>query len=143
MNLHWWKNSLYRRCEAIVKNGIIYLAAFFISIPFMATWLTYVFSYKLTRRQIKSFHLAVYWTTPLYLIAVTLMVEMIIGVWIAGVIMILLLILLIGILFFQWKQQTEVLLFKAIKLTWRISFLAFGLLYGMLIITGILQRIFF
>ncbi len=109
----------------------------------MATWLTYLFSYKLTQRKIKSFHLAVYWTTPLYLIAVTLMVEMIIGVSIAGVIMILLLILLIGILFLQWKQQTEVLLFKAIKLTWRISFLAFGLLYGMLIITGILQRIFF
>ncbi|RFA37620.1 hypothetical protein CAI16_00500 [Virgibacillus dokdonensis] len=123
--------------------GIIYIIAFFISLPFLATWIVYVCSYKLTEQKIKSFHLAVYVTTPLYLVAVTLMIDMVIGISLTGAIVILLLLLLVGVLIFQWRKGTEVLLGKAIRLVWRLMFLLFITLYGLLIVTGIIQRIFF
>lgn len=123
--------------------GIIYIIAFFISLPFLATWIVYVCSYKLTEQKIKSFHLAVYVTTPLYLVAVTLMIDMVIGISLTGAIVILLLLLLVGVLIFQWRMGTEVLLGKAIRLVWRLMFLLFITLYGLLIFTGIIQRIFF
>ncbi|MCG5103585.1 DUF3397 domain-containing protein [Oceanobacillus alkalisoli] len=118
---------------------IVYVLSFFITIPLLASFLVYIISMIRERNKLKAFHSAVNWTTILYIIAVTIMLGIIFDRSFVGVVLIFLLISLSLIIFIQWRTGRDVQFKKAAKLLWRISFLLFFILYGCLMIAGIIK----
>ncbi|WP_081498504.1 DUF3397 family protein [Oceanobacillus massiliensis] len=86
-------------------------------------------------------HTAVNWTTVLYIAAVVLLLEIVAGRSFLGWLFVLFIGSLAVIIFYQWKNRTEIELRKAVKIIWRISFLVYLLLYVLLVLAGIIQRI--
>lgn len=123
-------------------NYIIYIIAFMITLPFIATILAYIIFKNLYSQQWKAIHQAVNWTTIFYIAAVTLLLTIIFNRGFITIILLVLLCMLAGIIIFQWKVNTEVELKKALKILWRICFLLFLISYIVLVIIGILQRLF-
>ncbi|MFD2628285.1 DUF3397 domain-containing protein [Oceanobacillus kapialis] len=111
--------------------------------PFLVTGLIYFIARKLYRHNRKAFHTAVNISTPFYMIAVVILLSQLFHVEVTGYLFILLLVMMMVIIFFQWKYNTEILFRKAFKLLWRICFLLFVFLYFVLIVYGIVYRIFF
>src|SRR5690625_413667 len=89
--------------------------------------------------KLKAFHAALNWTTLLYIIAVTIMLGIVFDRSFVGIVLIFLLLSLSLIVFIQWRMGQDVQIKKAAKLLWRISFLLFFLLYGCLMIVGIIK----
>ncbi|WP_223805889.1 DUF3397 family protein [Ornithinibacillus gellani] len=121
---------------------LVYVIAFFVTIPIIATLLVY----KLTRwryeNQWFAVHRAVNWTGGLYIIAVLMILQDLFQRTYITFILIFFLFIFTAVIFFQWKRMTEVDFAKAFKVTWRGSFLVFLLLYVFLVIIGIGSRIF-
>ena len=122
---------------------IIYFVSFFITIPIFATVLVYMLAVKvLHRKRLKAVHAAVNWTTILYVITVAILFDIIFGYSFIGWLFVIFIILLAMNIIYQWKTHTDVEFLKALRIIWRISFLLFLMLYVILILVGILQRIF-
>lgn len=121
---------------------IIYFIAFFITIPIVATWIVYKISLKLFGHKWRAIHIAVNWTTILYMIAVLILLSNMFDQQFIGIMLVLLLSMLGGIIILQWRMSTEVVLSKALKTLWRLCFLIFLFLYICLLLIGIIQRIF-
>lgn len=121
---------------------LIYIVSFFITIPFVVTILIYLVATKLYHHKLKAIHTSVNWTTLLYIIAVSLMFQNIIGRSLIGWMIILFISALAIMIIFQWKSGAEVEFRKALKIVWRLSFLLFVLLYFALMLMGILKNIF-
>lgn len=122
---------------------IIYFVSFFITIPIFATVLVYMLAVKvLHRKRLTAVHTAVNWTTILYVITVAILFDIIFGYSFIGWLFVIFIILLAMIIIYQWKTHTDVEFLKALRIIWRISFLLFLMLYVILILVGILQRIF-
>ncbi|PAV29905.1 hypothetical protein CIL05_08480 [Virgibacillus profundi] len=122
---------------------IIYLIAFFITVPIFATWLLYKIIRKFKHGKLRAFHQAVNWTTILYIIAVTILLTIIFEKQFIGITLVFLLSILTVIIIFQWKMNTEILFKKAIKVFWRFSFLIFFVIYICLLLIGVIRQIFF
>ncbi|MEI3597024.1 MULTISPECIES: DUF3397 domain-containing protein [unclassified Oceanobacillus] len=118
---------------------IVYILSFFITIPLLASFLVYIIRMIRERNKLKAFHAAVNWTTLLYIIAVTIMLGIVFDRSFVGIVLIFLLLSLSLIVFIQWRMGQDVQIKKAAKLLWRISFLLFFLLYGCLMIVGIIK----
>ncbi|MBY7143733.1 DUF3397 family protein [Virgibacillus sp. NKC19-3] len=122
-------------------NIIIYFIAFFITFPFLATMIIYKISLKLYGHPWKAIHISVSWTTVFYMVAVLILVSNIFDREFSGILLILLLSMLAGIIFLQWKMRTEIILTKALKILWRLCFLLFSFSYICFVLIGIVQRI--
>ena len=118
---------------------IAYILSFFITIPLLASFFVYIIRMIRERNKLKAFHAAVNWTTLLYIIAVTIMLEIIFDRSFIGIVLIFLLASLSLIIFIQWRTGRDVQMKKAVKLLWRISFLLFFILYGCLMVVGIIK----
>ncbi|MBP2077538.1 DUF3397 domain-containing protein [Oceanobacillus polygoni] len=119
----------------------IYSVAFFITLPLIATTLIYVISIKKHRNKLRALHQAVNWTTILYIVAVSIMLNLIVGSSFSGWMIVLFLIALASVIIFQWKNHTEVVFRKAIKIIWRFAFLLYFTLYILLALIGVIQRL--
>lgn len=124
-------------------NVLIYLMAITITMPIILTATVYFLSYKITNHKRKAFHLAVNWTTLFYILSTIHLLFIILGHYFIAIILGVILSILILVIVYQWRYKTEILIFQAIKLSWRIYFLLFFILYVLLILIGILQRITF
>lgn len=124
-------------------NVFFYLIAFFITVPILATWIAYKIFKKLYKHPLKAFHQSIQWTTFLYIIVVVFLLKIVFTIQVTGYVIVFLLMLMILIIFLQWKVKEEVSFAKAINLLWRISFLIFFGLYCVLIIVGIIRKIFY
>lgn len=122
-------------------NFISYTVSIFITLPIFASILVYILSMLIERNKLKAIHKVVNWTTLFYIIAVTIMLTLIFDMGFTGIVVILLLAILTLIIFFQWKTKRDVEIKRAIKLLWRISFLLFFVLYGCLMLVGILKQL--
>ncbi|MBP1950618.1 DUF3397 domain-containing protein [Virgibacillus litoralis] len=121
---------------------IIYFIGFIITVPVIATWIVYYISLKIYNHKWKAFHIAVNWTTILYIIAVNTLVKEVFGISFFGIVLVILIGIYTIIIIAHWKIYTEVLFSKAFKLFWRICFLLFLILYFCLVFAGIYLRIF-
>ncbi|MGP4065525.1 DUF3397 family protein [Oceanobacillus sp. M65] len=122
---------------------ITYISSIFIVAPFLATWLIYLGAVKLYKQKRRAFFAAVNVSTPFYMIAMLVLLSHLFNINATGMLVIVLLLMLMIILYLQWKYNTEVILGKAFKLLWRICFLLFSFLYLLLILYGLMDRIFF
>lgn len=116
---------------------IIYIIAFFITIPFAASLIVFLISKTLDKKSMKAIHRTVNWTTIFYLISVWMMMSLIFGKNYIGIIFIGLLCILTLIVFFQWKWKQDIQFIKAVKLCLRISFLLFFIMYIVFAAVGI------
>lgn len=124
-------------------NYIGMMIAFLITFPLLPTFLTYKISKKIVNHKLRALHIAINWTTILYILATITMLKNIFGRQFIGIISALILFLLTIIIIWQWKTKTEVLLSRAIKILWRLCFLIFISTYTILAIYGIMIRIIF
>ncbi|WP_042223866.1 DUF3397 family protein [Oceanobacillus manasiensis] len=122
---------------------LTYISSIFIIAPFLATWLIYLGALKLYKQKRRAFHVAVNISTPLYIIATVLLISHLFGMNVTGVVVIVLLGMMMIIMFLQWKYNMEVILGRALKLLCRICFLLFSFLYLLLIVYGLIHRVFF
>lgn len=125
----------------MIVESIIYVLAFLIVFPIPATLFIYWFAVKMYRHTLKAIHAAVNWTTFIYIITDIIYIDFIFARQVGGIVLIGLISLLAVIIIMQWRKQNEVLLFKAFKLLWRISFLVFLPLYILLVVLGIIKSI--
>ncbi|WP_164669104.1 DUF3397 domain-containing protein [Virgibacillus doumboii] len=122
---------------------IIYFIGFIITAPVAATVIVYLISFQLYNHRWKAIHKSVNWTTLLYIIAVAVLFRIIFGNSFIGILFVLLISIFIFIAVAQWKINTEVVFNNIFKIFWRICFLLFLFLYIILVIFGIIQRLFF
>jgi len=114
----------------------------FVTIPIFTTLLVYYVVKKITKQKWKAIHISVQATAIFYIVAVTILLQRLLQVQLVGIILISLILLLAIILIIQWKQETEVVLTKGLKVLTRFSFLVFGFLYVGLIIYEIIVFIY-
>lgn len=124
-------------------NYISIIIAFLITFPFIPTIIVYKLSNKMVNHKLRSLHIAINWTTILYILATTKILKNMFDIQFIGAIFILMLFLLAIIIVRQWKTTTEVLLNKAMKILWRLCFLIFLFSYAILVVYGIIIRIIF
>lgn len=122
-------------------NFISYTVSIFITLPLCASMLVYIVSMIIERNKWKAIQKLVNWTTLFYIIAVTIMLTLIFGMDFTGIVLITLLAILTCIIFIQWRTNRDVEIRRAVKLLWRISFLLFFVLYGCLMLVGILKQL--
>lgn len=122
-------------------NFISYTVSIFITLPLFASMLVYIVSMIIERNKWKAIQKLVNWTTLFYIIAVTIMLTLIFGMGFTGIVLITLLAILTCIIFIQWKTRRDVEIRRAVRLLWRISFLLFFVLYGCLMLVGILKQL--
>ncbi|MFD1849154.1 DUF3397 domain-containing protein [Oceanobacillus bengalensis] len=122
-------------------NVLIYIFAFFITIPIIATFIVFWLSVKRGKSKQKSVHVAVNWTYPLFFVAIVILFRVIFDIGIFSYLFIFLLTVLMIILFLQWKLHTDIKLAKALKVLVRVTFLVFLFLYICLLLIGLIQQI--
>lgn len=120
---------------------VIYFLAFFITLPPAIMILIYIIGLKRHQSSMRAIHMTANWTTIFFVIAVDLIISMMFDIDVTGLLIAFMLFLLGVIIFFQWKN-TEIHFPKAMRLLWRIAFLLFFFLYLLLILVGVIKRIF-
>lgn len=117
------------------------LFATLITIPFIGFILVYLFSIMVIKSKKKSFFVSVDITTFFLIISVHYLLLIIIG---KSLFWLILLVLLISIGLFtivNWKMTQVLDTAKIFKGFWRFTFLLFFVVYFVLFITGMVQRI--
>jgi len=122
-------------------NYVSIIIAFLITFPFIPTIAVYKVCDIIVQHKLRALHIAINWTTILYIFATARMLNMMFNQQFIGIIIGLILLLLTVIIVWQWKSKTEVLFNKAIKILWRLCFLIFLFAYTILVVYGIIIRI--
>lgn len=122
-------------------NYMSIIIASLITFPFIPTWLVYKVGNKIVQQRWRALHIAINWTTILYIFATMIMLNIIFEQQFIGIILGIILLILAIILVWQWKTKTEVIFSKAIKILWRLCFLIFLFTYCLLMFYGIIVRI--
>ncbi|HLQ73968.1 MAG TPA: DUF3397 domain-containing protein [Bacillota bacterium] len=124
-----------------MKHAIIYTLSIIITLPFILTYLLYYLHLMIYKQSLRSLHFAINWTTMLYILSVVTIVHLLFQQTIVSYILLFMLITLSIIIYYQWKENTEVSIALAIKLLWRFCFLLFFSSYSLLVIVGIFMHI--
>ncbi|GAA0445899.1 DUF3397 domain-containing protein [Lentibacillus halophilus] len=122
----------------MIIDVIAFIIGIIVTLPMLATWGVYYIASGAGWNQWKAIHTAANWTTLLYILAVSTMLYMMFGIDYVEMIPVFLMTLFIVIVVIRWKRHTEVVFSKAFKIFWRVCFLLFACLYGLLAITGII-----
>ncbi|MFS0751945.1 DUF3397 domain-containing protein [Oceanobacillus sp. 1P07AA] len=115
-----------------MKDIMIYVIATAISFPFIMTIGIYWIAKWTRSSNWKAIHIAVHWSTLFYIIAVSIILNILLQQSFIGLILLFFLVFLTLIIIYQRKSQTDIELFKALKIVWRGSFLLFFTLYFLL-----------
>lgn len=126
----------------MIIDYLIFIIAFLITVPILSTFFVFIISKKIVGHPLKSMHIAINWTTMLYIIATMFLLfdmfkQTFVGFFV-GISIIALAIMIIV----QWKISVEVSLIRVLKIYWRACFLFFLLSYSILVVLGITTRIF-
>lgn len=124
-------------------NYLSVMIAIMITYPIIPTWLVYKIANKIVKQKWRALHIAINWTTILYILATIVMLNILFEQYFIGFILGFILLTLAIIIIWQWKTRTEVLFSKAIKILWRLCFIIFLFAYFILAFYGIIMRIFF
>ena len=106
-------------------NYLSIIIALLITFPFIPTIIVYKVSDKIVKHKLRALHIAINWTTILYIFATIRILNMMFDQQFIGIVIGLILVLLAIIIIWQWKIKTEVLLNKALKILWRLCFIVF------------------
>jgi ABC-type iron transport system FetAB permease component len=118
------------------------IAATFVTVPVLGFILVYLISRFIMKNNRKSFFLSVDITTVFFLIAVHYLLLVIVG---KSMLWLIFLILVFSILltgFVTWRKSHEIDMVKVLKKSWRFVFLASTFAYFLLLLIGLVQRIF-
>lgn len=121
-------------------NYLSIIIALLITFPFIPTIIVYKVSDKIVKHKLRALHIAINWTTILYIFATIRILNMMFDQQFIGIVIGLILVLLAIIIIWQWKIKTEVLLNKALKILWRLCFIIFLFAYLILVVYGIILR---
>lgn len=121
-----------------VKEYMIYFISALVTIPFVSTYIVYLINKSLSVHQWKAVHQSVQWTNILYISSCMIIVQVLFNRSIFWLIILLHLLMLIGVMIYQWKKQVDISLLHIFKIVWRASFIMFFLSYFLLAIYGIL-----
>lgn len=124
-------------------DAIIYVFALLITVPIITTISVYMICKRIVHYNLKAVHIAINWTTCFYIISSLILLKIILGRPFTGIIIGILLSVLTIIIIYQWRTKTEIVFTRAVKILWRICFLSFFILYNILVLGGIVNRILF
>src|SRR5690625_5218599 len=124
-----------------MMNIMTYVIAFLVTIPVISTIVLYIVFKTIYKHPRKAVHLSLDGTTIFYIFSVNSLFYILFQYYFIVIHLSIWIIILIIIVFYQWKKHTEVNMKKAIKLLWRLSFAIFFILYIVLVLYGIGSRI--
>lgn len=116
---------------------LAYVLAFMGTFPVIITFLVFRISRFLSINKKKSFHIAMNYTTILYIISTSVIWYILSVHNIFLYTIILLLLLFINSVFICWKKDTDILFKKVLYFFWRLTFLIFFLAHMLSIIVGL------
>lgn len=126
-----------------MKSAMLYVVPVIIFLlPPLATIILYKISHHLFRDQWRAIHFAAEASAILYIAIVMFLLQKYVHVHMVGYISIGLLTLLSVVLIIQWKQQSDVMLGKGLKVLMRFSFLVFGFSYILMLFYALFQVFF-
>ena len=118
---------------------LAYVVAFMGTFPILITFIVFRLSRFLSISQKKSIHIAVNYTTILYIISISVIWYLLSISNIFLYTIITLLLLFIIAVFICWKKYTDLLLATVLKYFWRMTFLFFFLAHLVSLIVGIVS----
>ncbi|MEH7222456.1 DUF3397 domain-containing protein [Bacillus sp. JJ1566] len=118
------------------------IAATFVTIPLLGFILVYLISRFIMKNNRKSFFLSVDVTTVFFLIAVHYLLLLIIGKSMLWLIILILIVTILFISYITWRKSHEIETVKVLRKSWRFVFLASTVVYFLLLLIGLVQRIF-
>ncbi|RFB19161.1 DUF3397 domain-containing protein [Bacillus sp. HNG] len=118
------------------------IAATFVTIPLLGFVLVYLISRFIIKSTRKSFFLSVDVTTVFFLIAVHYLLLVIVGKSMLWLILLILLMSILIIGYMTWRKNHEIETVKVLRKSWRFVFLASTVAYFLLLLIGLVQRIF-
>lgn len=121
---------------------IVYIISFFIAFPFLLTIVLYIGNKMANVHPLMAFHRSMAWSTLVYIFSVIQMLSMFFDKYFIGIFACLFLISLSSLIIYQYRKETDIELKKASRILWRICFLLFNGLYIVLVIYGIVLRLY-
>lgn len=118
------------------------IAATFVTIPLLGFILVYMVSRFILKNTRKSFLLSVDVTTAFFLVAVHYLLLVIYGKSMLWLIILFLILSILFIGFVTWRKNHEIEMMRVLRKSWRFVFLASTVAYFLLLLIGLVQRIF-
>ncbi|MEH7386287.1 DUF3397 domain-containing protein [Bacillus sp. JJ1521] len=118
------------------------VAATFVTIPLLGFILVYLISRFILKSNRKSFFLSVDVTTVFFLIAVHYLLLVIVGKSMLWLIILIFITTVLFIGYLTWRKSNEIETVKVLRKSWRFVFLASTIAYFLLLLIGLVQRIF-
>lgn len=117
------------------------IIAFLVTIPLFGLFLTYLILIKLTKNRRSSVHKALDYSTILFVLAVHFLILTIWEKSFLWLIVLFMIVLAMVFVFIHWKVKKEIVLKLIFKGVWRVNFLVFFIVYLMLTLYGLVQRV--
>jgi hypothetical protein len=124
-----------------MTNIISLAAGLLVSIPLAGYLVMFIFSKQLTGNHRKSVHIAIDFSTLLFIFSVHFLIVLIFGESFLWLILLFLILLAIVFVLIHWNLRQEIDFAKVFRGYWRFNFLLFFFAYLVLIIVGLYQRI--
>jgi hypothetical protein len=113
----------------------------FFTFPFLGFMLVFFVIKFVTKDPRKSVHMALDYTTILFIISVHFLIVTIWGKSLFWLIVLIMIIIAMVFVFVHWKVKEEIILKKVIKGFWRFNFILFFLSYISLTLYGLIERV--
>jgi hypothetical protein len=124
-----------------MTNIISLAAGLLVTIPLAGYLVMFIFSKQLTGNHRKSVHIAIDFSTLLFIFSVHFLIVLIWEESFLWLILLFLIFLAIVFVLIHWKLRQEINFAKVFRGYWRFNFLLFFFVYLILIIVGLYQRI--
>jgi Protein of unknown function (DUF3397) len=124
-----------------VSTILNFLLTILFIMPFVGFFLVFFMSKIWTKDHKKSFHIAIDYTTILFIISVYFLMNTIWGksfIWLILLVMIMIAIVFVIV---HWRIKEEIILTKVTKGIWRFNFLLFTIAYITLTLYGLILRV--
>lgn len=117
------------------------MAATLVTVPLIALYVVYFIAVKASRNKMLSFKFAVDVTVVLFIVSVYFLFLEIWSVRTGGWMILFILLTAVLFTFFHWKNHDDIHIRKVLKGVWRFQFVVFLVLYFLLLIYGMADRI--
>ncbi|MGJ7922501.1 DUF3397 domain-containing protein [Neobacillus sp. LXY-4] len=124
-----------------MSGFISHVIAAFVTIPILGYLCVFFISKPLLKNHRKAVHLAIDFSTVLFVLAVH---HLILVIWEVSYLWLIFLLMIIVALIFviiHWKTKHEIVFLPIIKGFWRMNFLIFFTTYLVLLVVGLIQRL--
>ncbi|MCM3667649.1 DUF3397 domain-containing protein [Mesobacillus maritimus] len=120
---------------------ISFIIATLVTLPLVGYLLMFIFSKQISKNHKRSVQRAIDFSTLLLIISTHFLVMVIWNQSYLWLILLVLIVLAILFVVFHWKFRQEIEYTRVFKGYWRMNFLLFSLVYVVLILFGLVQRI--